>query len=89
MAKSIRRSYTRKKSYKRKISVRNWAGFKEYMHNGMNNKSFTNLPRSKKVQIVKEAIKAVKHPRAKKNMKSDLKYLLSKRSRRSYKFGTP
>lgn len=63
--------------------VQKWLGFTEYMHNGMNNRSFTSLPKDKKIMIVKEAIKVVKHPKAKINMKADLKDLKSKSNKRN------
>jgi hypothetical protein len=89
----ISRSYRRRLSRKRSGSgsgsgsgsnIQEWIAFKKYMHNGMTNKSFIMLPREKKIAIVKEALRVVKHPRAKKNTKADLKYLEDlKRSRRS------
>lgn len=72
---SRRRSKRKSRRSRSGSNIQEWTGFKEYMHNGMTNKSFITLPRNKKIMIVKEAIKVVKHPRAKKNMKADLKYL--------------
>lgn len=72
------RRCSRKKSLKRrssKRSIRNTIGFQEYMHNGMVNKSFRSIPKKRKIQIIKEALKVVKHKGAKKRMRSDLKHL--------------
>jgi len=56
------------------------------MHNGMTNQSFRRLPKNKKIEIVKSALKVVKHKGGRRNMLADLKYL-QKKSRRSRSFG--
>lgn len=78
--RSKRSSKRSKRSSKRSIrsskrSIRNTIGFREYMHNGMVNKSFRSIPKKRKIQIIKEAIKVSKHKGAKKRMRSDLKHL--------------
>lgn len=75
--RSYKRSSKRSKRSKRssKRSIRNTIGFREYMHNGMVNKSFRSIPKKRKIQIIKEAIKVSKHKGAKKRMRSDLKHL--------------
>ena len=81
-SKSRRRS-RRRSSGRRANNIQDWIGFKEYMRNGMSNRSFIMLPRTKKLQIIREALRVVKHPKGRKNIQADLKYLQgSKRTRR-------
>lgn len=78
MKKGSRKQISKRRSCPK---IQQWIGFTEYMHNGMNNRSFTSLSNDKKIMIVKEAIKVVKHPKAKINMKADLKHLRNKQTK--------